>query len=112
MKTVNKLWLIVLALALFAPLGIAVPQYFRSGSAWGEWGAEEIKELVGYIPSGLARISSLWNSPVPDYAFKGWEGGPTAYLVLAYAASAFIGIIFVAGLTLLISVFIKKEGRD
>ena len=112
MKTINKLWLVIVMLALLAPLGIILPQYFRAGSAWGEWGAEDVKALVGYIPSGLAKLSLLWNSPVPDYVIKGWENKPMIDLSLAYVISAFIGIIMTVGVTLLISVLLKNKDKD
>ncbi len=72
MKISSKLWLGILILALLSPLGIIIPEYFKAGSAWGEWGVAEIQKLAGYIPRGLERLSSLWQAPLPDYAFKGW----------------------------------------
>lgn len=39
-----------------------------AGTAWGEWGKDEIEKLVGYIPQGLEKLSGLWRAPMRDYA--------------------------------------------
>ena len=69
---------------MLSPLGLLLPAHFKAGSAWGEWGADEMQKLVGYVPKGLEKLSSLWNAPMPDYAFKGWEEKPVATLSFAY----------------------------
>lgn len=109
MKTITKLWIIILILAILAPIGLILPAHFKAGAAWGEWGAEEIKAMIGYIPKGLERLSSLWNAPVPDYAFKGWEDKPLAKLGFAYVFSALAGIIITVGLVFLIGKFISRK---
>jgi len=73
MKITTKLWIGIVVLIALAPLGLLLPEYFNANDAWGEWGTDGIKELTGYIPRGLEKLSSLWNAPMPDYAFKGWE---------------------------------------
>ncbi len=110
MKTITKLWMLIAILVILSPLGLLIPAYFRSGAAWGEWGTDEIKELIGYIPRGLAKLSSLWNAPMPDYAFKGWESrGSLSYLSLSYIISAVAGILVVAGMILLIGKFLSRK---
>jgi hypothetical protein len=93
MKTTTKLWMGIGVLILLAPLGLVLPEYFKAGAAWGEWGIEEIKKFLGYIPQGLEKLSGLWHAPIPDYAFKGWEERGLAHISLAYIISAIIGII-------------------
>lgn len=93
MKVTSKLWIGVIILAVLSPLGLLLPEYFKAGDAWGEWGSDGLQELVGYVPKGLEKLSSLWNAPVPDYAFKGWEESGLGSLSFAYIASALIGII-------------------
>jgi hypothetical protein len=92
MKITTKLWIGIAVLIVLSPLGLILPEHFKAGSAWGEWGADEMQKLVGYIPQGLEKLSSLWNAPIPDYAFKGWEDKGLAYLSLAYIISAVVGI--------------------
>lgn len=113
MKTLTKLWLFIVVLIILTPIGLIIPERFKAGSAWGEWGAEEIQEVVGYVPQGLAKLSSLWNAPIPDYAFRGWEGRPMAAISFAYIISAIAGIGITVGAVLLIGRFLgKKDDRD
>ena len=75
----------LLALIVLCPLGL-----IAEGTAWGEWGTEEMAELtetgvpLGYTPSGMLEGFSLdvW---FPDYAISGM---PDAF---AYILSAIIG---------------------
>lgn len=96
MKIATKLWIALGVLILLSPLGLILPEHFKAGSAWGEWGADEMEKLVGYIPDGLKRLSELWSAPLPDYAFKGWEDKGLAHLSFAYIISAIVGSVLVA----------------
>ena len=111
MKLITKLWIGLLALIVLSPLGLIIPARFQAGSAWGEWGADEMTKLVGYVPKGLERLSSLWSAPMPDYAFKGWEEKGLAHLSFAYIISALLGsaIIFLG--VLLIGKLLAKKGE-
>ena len=110
MNTINKLWLGLAVLILLSPLGLLSPEHFLAGSAWGEWGVEEIRKLVGYIPKGLEKLSGIWRAPMPDYAFKGWEEKGLPSLSFAYIISAILGIAVVAAVIILLGrVLIKKE---
>ncbi len=109
MKTTTKLWIGIGVLILLSPLGLILPAYFKAGDAWGEWGADVFKELVGYIPKGLEKLSSLWSAPLPDYAFKGWEEKGLGGLSFAYIASAIIGILVVACVIFLIGKFLSRK---
>jgi len=110
MKIMTKFWIVLIILILLSPVGLFFPEYFKAGAAWGEWGVEEIKDLVGYIPQGLDKLSRLWSAPIPDYAFKGWEEKGLTHLSVAYIISAILGIaitvivIFVVG-----KVLVKKS---
>jgi hypothetical protein len=92
MKIINKLWIGLGVLIVLSPLGLILPDRFKAGSAWGEWGADEMEKLVGYVPQGLKKLSELWNAPMPDYAFKDWEEKGLQYLSVAYIVSAIVGI--------------------
>ncbi|MBP7216863.1 MAG: PDGLE domain-containing protein [Candidatus Omnitrophica bacterium] len=93
MKTIQKLWIGIGILIILSPLGLLLPDYFKAGDAWGEWGVDAISGLVGYVPQGLQRIAQLWRAPFPDYAFSGWEEQGLGHLSLAYIFSAVVGII-------------------
>lgn len=110
MKTTAKLWIGIGILILLSPLGLFLPQHFKAGDAWGEWGGDAIKELVGYIPQGLEKLSTLWSAPIPDYAFKGWEERGLSHLSLAYIISAVVGIAVTVVIVLLIGKILAKKG--
>jgi cobalt/nickel transport system permease protein len=102
----RKLWWGVAALVILSPLGL-----LAQGSAWGEWGADELSKLVGFIPLGLARLSDSWtHALLPDYALRGPEHGfwASAAVYILCAAIA-VGIIFL--LTYLLGRFQAAETR-
>jgi cobalt/nickel transport protein len=111
MKTQTKLLIGLAVLALLSPLGLILPEKLKAGAAWGEWGPEELKGLVGYMPEGLGKLSSLWSAMIPDYAFKGWEEKGLGHLSLSYVASALIGIGLCIALGALLGKVLKKKEK-
>ena len=111
MKITTKLWIGMAILIVLSPLGLILPERFKAGSAWGEWGAEEMQKLVGYIPQGLEKLSSLWNAPIPDYAFKGWEEKGLPQLSFAYIISAVVGIAITVFAVLGIGKILAKKEK-
>ncbi len=85
-----KLWLALLALAALTPFGIIIPEKLGGGAAWGEWGPKKLRELIGYVPAGLQKLSDLWNPPIPDY---GTGAGTAASGAGGYLASGFAGAV-------------------
>jgi len=111
MKLMTKLWIGLVAFIILSPLGLIIPAYFHAGDAWGEWGSDEMTKLVGYVPTGLEKLSGLWSAPLPDYAFKGWEEKGLAHLSFAYIVSAVVGSLLIVLIVIGLSkVLIKKEG--
>ena len=96
---------------MLSPLGLLLPAHFRAGAAWGEWGTQEIKGLVGYIPLGLSKLSSWWEPLIPEYAFKGWEEKGLPHLSFAYIMSAVVGILITAGVVILIGKALAKKSE-
>jgi cobalt/nickel transport protein len=111
MKITTKLWIFLGVLILLSPLGLILPEHFKAGSAWGEWGVDEVKELVGYIPAGLEKLGSLWNAPVPDYAFQGWEEKGLTHLSFAYIFSGILGSALVVLVVWLMGKILIKPGK-
>ncbi len=111
MKTTTKLWIGIGILIVLSPLGLLLPQHFKAGDAWGEWGTDALKELVGYIPQGLQKLSGLWNAPIPDYAFKGWEEKGLSSLSFAYIISAVTGILLVVAVVFFLSKVLVNKGK-
>ena len=95
---------------ILTPLGLIVPAYFQAGDAWGEWDADKMTKLVGYIPQGLQKLSGLWNAPMPDYSFKGWEEKGMTHLSFAYIISALLGVAIISGIVLIIGSLLAKKG--
>ena len=111
MKTSTKSWIGLAVLAALSPLGLILPDHFKAGAAWGEWGAAEMQKLVGYIPHGLEKLSGLWNAPLPDYAFKGWEGKGLSHLSFAYIVSAILGTALTVLVVLFLGKLLAKKGK-
>ncbi|MFZ6017830.1 MAG: hypothetical protein ACOYU0_09610 [Nitrospirota bacterium] len=55
----KKLWIGIVILIILSPIGLAFPEFFKASGAWGEWGVDELKDIVGYIPEGLKKLSEL-----------------------------------------------------
>lgn len=112
MKTSTKLWIGLAALIILSPLGLVLPTRLNAGAAWGEWSLEEIRKLVGYVPSKMSKLAELWKAPLPDYAFKGQESAPLHSLSISYVVSAILGVAVVAGITLLIGKALARRDRS
>ncbi len=69
-KLQKKILIVLLLLCLITPIGILLPMVFNAGDAWGEWSAQTLKELIGYVPHGLTKYSDLWKAPVSDYTLN------------------------------------------
>ncbi len=98
--------------ALIAALIAAVPLgLLATGTAWGEWGADEIADVVvngkalGYTPAGLEKGWSM-NVLMPDYALEGMNE------VVAYILSAVIGVALLIILFKLLSLALKGRRSD
>ncbi len=97
MKEFRGFWIVLLALALASPIGLYLPQIMKAGAAWGEWGVDEIKQMIAYTPSGMERTADLWRAPLPDYALPGQQDAPLSRLSLSYVLSALLGIAICGG---------------
>jgi cobalt/nickel transport system permease protein len=96
----------LLVLIVLTPLGL-----FATGTAWGEWGTDEIKEMWGYVPQGLNKFSDFWKALMPDYSIPGMEGSFLQSSV-GYIASAVIGILVITILLILSARFIAKKKEN
>jgi cobalt/nickel transport system permease protein len=108
-KTSGKSGSHIPVFALIAVLIAATPLgLLATGAAWGEWGAEEIADVVtngealGYTPEGLANGWSL-EALMPDYALDGMNE------IAAYILSAVIGVALLIILFKLFSIPFQKD---
>jgi cobalt/nickel transport protein len=108
-STVKKMWLGLAVLALLSPIGLILPDKFKAGAAWGEWGADEIEKMLGYIPQGMKKLGELWQAPMPDYAFKGWDQLGLGLQSLAYVVSAIIGVAVIVAIIMLLGKIAAKD---
>jgi hypothetical protein len=97
MSEYRRLWISLLILALLSPVGLYLPSLFAAGAAWGEWGLDEIRQVLGYAPAGMEKTAGLWKAPLPDYALPGQEGAPLSRLGASYILSALLGMGACAG---------------
>lgn len=98
----KKLWIGLVIMALIVPIGIVIPEKFGAAGAWGEWSAETLSQMLGYLPDGLRRYAGLWNAPIGDYSVT--SGSDNTFVKsLSYIASGFIGAVIVGLCVFIIS---------
>jgi len=102
-KIIRNFAIGLVALIILAPLGL-----LAVGETFGEWGPEEIKEKLGFVPPGLERLSTFWSAPMSDYALPGTGDSMTAASA-AYILSAVIGVIICGGLLYFVGKRIAKD---
>jgi cobalt/nickel transport system permease protein len=84
---------LIAALICLTPLGL-----LAAGTAWGEWGVDEIKDVVsggnalGFIPDGM-KEGFNFEAIMPDYAISGLPE-VAGYVLSAVAGVAILIIIF------------------
>jgi len=109
-KLQKRILVILLLLCLVTPAGILLPAYFNTGKAWGEWSAQTVKELVGYVPKGLAKYSDVWKAPLLDYSVNSGDKS-IVHQSGYYIVSGIIGATLTYIVMLLISRIILKNGK-
>ncbi len=92
-KKISPIYAVLVGLIVLSPLGL-----LAAGTAWGEWGTEEIAEVVhggktlGFIPAGMQggfRFEAL----LGDYSVKGLPD-VMGYVISAIAGVAILVIVF------------------
>jgi cobalt/nickel transport system permease protein len=116
-RSLRPLWVGLAILMLLSPLGL-----IATGTAWGEWSAEDFadpaaraeiaaasgsKQPPAVAPQGLARWSALWSAPVPDYAPRFLQSERAGYVV-----SAIFGVGLILGVFLAIDAFTARRKRQ
>ena len=106
-RLTRPFWVGVAVLILAAPLGL-----LATGTAWGEWGAEDFhkpearQEIAAAshniappqsAPSGLERLASVWKAPLPDYAPPFLKSRHVGYI---FSAMVGVGLAVAASLVL------------
>ncbi len=78
----RRYWLFLLGMILLTPLGL-----LAEGTAWGEWGADDLVATLGFVPAGIDQAADWWQALFPDYSIKGL-GERAGYIVSALVGSA------------------------
>lgn len=101
----KPLYALIVALVAASPLGL-----IAAGSAWGEWGPYEIKDVVnggeplGLVPAGMEK-GFHYAAPMKDYGLKGVPD------IVGYTISAILGVaVFIIVYKLL--GLLKKDRKD
>ena len=85
-KKSKSIWGLIIGLVCLSPIGL-----LASGTAWGEWGADEISSVassggaLGYVPEGMTK-GIQYSALLPDYSVSGLPE------VLGYIISAILGV--------------------
>lgn len=103
-RATRPLWLGLALLMVLTPLGL-----LAAGTAWGEWGAEDFADPAArehiaaasnnqappaQPPAGLARLSSVWTAPMPDYAPPFLKSAAFGYIMSAMVGTGLIILVF------------------
>ena len=104
-KIIRNFAIGLVLLIILAPLGL-----IATGTAFGEWGPQDIKDMVGFVPQGLEKLSGLWNAPMPDYGFPGSDSnGSMTSSAAAYILAAVIGVAFCGSVLFLVGKRVAKD---
>jgi ABC-type Fe3+ transport system permease subunit len=102
-RLLKVLLIMFVVLILLVPIGL-----IASGTAYGEWSADELQQMVGYVPAGLSSLSGWWHAPFQEYSLQGL---PNTFLgsCLGYYFSAILGVTLCAGAVLLLGKVITRH---
>lgn len=102
-KTYKNLWLALGVFMILSPLGL-----IATGTAFGEWGLDQLPEEAGFIPKGLAKLADLWqHAPLPDYGIPGLDGS-FLQSAIGYIFSAIVGVALIVGIMTILSKIVKE----
>lgn len=96
----KPLYGLLILLILLCPVGL-----LAQGTAWGEWGSEEIKGIAGYIPEAF-KNGFNYNALASDYAISGIND------IAGYIISAVGGVAIILILVKLLSSSRKENNNS
>lgn len=82
----------IAVLILLTPLGL-----LATGTAWGEWGLEDMPEVVGFVPHGMLNFPIAWEAIFPDYTLP-FVGESLAEQAPIYMLAAVVGVVLIYGI--------------
>ena len=85
----RALWTGLAVMIVLVPVGLLAP-----GTAWGEWGAQELTSRgLAFVPQGLAKLSGLWSAPLPGYNLPALRNANLSYILSGITGTIVIGIV-------------------
>lgn len=94
-KKTKGIWGLVLGLIALTPLGL-----LATGTAWGEWGSDEISgltdksgQVLGYTPQGMTHGMDF-HALIPDYSFGSGMPEWLGYILSAIIGAGILVIVF------------------
>lgn len=105
-KTTRNIIIVLAVLIVLTPLGL-----LAAGDTFGEWGADQIKERIGYVPSGLEGLSGIWSAPMPDYGIPALAGTSVGHAA-GYMLSAIVGVLICVGVLYVFGRMVAKDDSD
>ena len=93
----KPVYILLAALMALVPIGL-----LATGTAWGEWGVDEMESLVGYTPSGMASGFEL-TTLFPDYSIGNLPE------TVGYYLSAIIGVAMLVLIFKVIASMMKEK---
>jgi cobalt/nickel transport system permease protein len=83
------LWIGLGVLIIASPFGLLAP-----GTAWGEWGSEELSKMgLQSIPQGMQSLSGIWGAPLAGYDLPALGNANLGYLFSAFMGILVVGIV-------------------
>jgi len=102
----RALWVGLVVIIAAAPLGLLAP-----GTAWGEWGTEELSKMgFGFIPQGMQQLAGLWSAPMANYNLPALHNDSLGYIFSA--AAGMLIIVVVAWLFSTLAISAKKTNAE
>jgi cobalt/nickel transport system permease protein len=95
----------LMTMVILTPIGL-----FATGTAWGEWGSNELKQKIGYLPRGFEKFSSFFKAIIPDYSISGLKGSFFSSS-LGYIVCAIIGITLISIVIFITAKLVIKEQK-
>jgi len=103
---IKKYWHALIALIIFAPLGL-----LAQGNAYGEWSGNELKSKIGFTPEGMNRFGDKWKALLPHYSLP----GPNSTFLnssLGYIFCAIVALVIILTITAIISSLNKGKNTN
>ena len=92
-------------LVVLTPLGMLAP-----GGAEFEWGRDEMRSMVGYLPAGLAQLGDAWRfAPLAGYQLPG-SGDLWVHQASGYLLSALVGVGLIFSFFFVARIALSRRG--